>query len=454
MKKIILSLVILMFSFNILAQEGAAIIAVGEAEQDKDKLVVDDSEFGSISSDNKKLALELIDIIRNDFNFYKHKFNNVDYKDKGKNSFSTVLFDKWTEDGVTYLVASKAENKGAGIEFSVKVYNTLTKTIALSTSASLTKSQLREAGHRLSDAIYRSITGKPSVFLSKIVFISDRSSVGKDKRKELYLMDFDGNRVERLTSFNSMVLSPSVSPDNTRIMFSLIASHKETSQKKVRTIKNIDLMMLDLRTKKVSTLSARPGINSGAIFTADGERMYVTLSYGGNADIYEMGLTGGKMRKVTSHYADDVDPSVTADGTLMTFLSSRSGRAHIYTTDPRETEKNMKRISFVGQFNATPRLSPDGKEIVFASWVDGLFDLYRIDAQGNNLFRLTKDFGSNEEPVYSPDGEFVVFTSRRVINSRKAVQDIWIMNREGEILGQLTQDFGECFSPQWTNLPK
>lgn len=454
MKQSLLIIFSLLFSFCTMAQDGAAIIAVGEAEQDKDKLVIDDSEFGSLSGDNKKIAGEILETVRNNFSFYKHKFNNVDYKDKGKNSFSTAAYDKWTADGVTYFVASKMQNKGSGVEASFKVYSILSKKEILNTSVTINADQVREAGHRLSDSIYRSITGKPSVFLSKIVFISDRTSVGKDKRKELYIMDFDGRRVEKLTNFNSMVLSPSVAPDNSKIMFSLIANHKETSRNRVRTIKNIDLMMLDLRTKKVSTLSARPGINSGAIFTADGENMYVTLTYGGNADIYEMSLSGGKMRKVTSHYADDVDPSVTTDGSLMTFLSSRSGRAHIYTMDPRSTEKDIKRISFVGQFNATPRFSPDGKEIVFVSWVDGLFDLYRIDSQGNNLFRLTKDFGSNEEPAYSPDGEFIIFTSRRVINRQKATQDIWIMNREGEILGQLTQDFGECFSPQWTNLPK
>ncbi len=455
MKKILLLVLTLVFSFSLWAQENTGVIAIGEAEQDKDKLVIDDSEFGSISSENKKQAIEILEIIKNDFNFYKHKFNNVEYKDKGKNSFSKALFESWAENGVTYLVATKMQNKGSELEIAVKVYSILTKAEVLNTSVSISNSQTKEAGHKLSDAIYRSITGKPSVFLSKIVFISDRSSVSKkDKRKELYIMDFDGNRVEKLTSYNSMVLSPSVSPDNSKIMFSLIASHKEKSRNKVRTIKNIDLMMLDLKTKHFSTISARPGINSGGVFTADGNSLYLTLSYSGNADIYEMSLTGGKMRKVTSHYADDVDPSVNTAGSLMTFLSSRSGRAHIYTMDPRATEKDVKRISFVGQFNATPRLSPDGKEIVFASWVDGLFDLYRIDSQGNNLFRLTKDFGSNEEPVYSPDGEFIVFTSRRVVNSHKAVQDMWIMNREGEILGQLTKDFGECFSPQWTNLPK
>ena len=88
---------------------------------------------------------------------------------------------------------------------------------------------------------------------------------------------------------------------------------------------------------------------------------------------------------------------------------------------------------------------------MFSSWIDSGFDLYRIAADGNNLVRLTKDFGSNEEASYSLDGEFIVFTSKRVLSRTKAVQDIYIMNRDGEILGQLTQDFGSCYSAKFTN---
>jgi TolB protein len=222
----------------------------------------------------------------------------------------------------------------------------------------------------------------------------------------------------------------------------------------VRIVKNIDLKMLDLRSKAITTISDKPGINSGAIFSAQGDTIYTTLSFKGNADIYEMSLSSGKTKNVTSHYADDVDPSITKDGLLMAFLSNRPGRAHIYTMDPSAPDKGVKRISFVGQFNAAPRFSPDGKEIVFSSWVDAGFDLYRISSDGNNLVRLTKNFGSNEEAVYSPDGEFIVFTSKRIISRTKAVQEIYIMNRDGEILGQLTQNFGRCYSPQWTNILK
>lgn len=451
MKKFIALLFV--FSFSAFAQD--AVIAVGKAEQEKDKLVIDDAETKGLSGDQKTLATELTDILKNDFAFYKHKFETIEYFDKGKNSFSAPNVAKWKEHGLTYFITSEISSKSPGIEARYKAYSVLTGREIFSATFRVNNESLRSSAHAIADSIYRSMTGKPSIFTAKIIFVSDRTTTNRNEiLKELYIMDFDSRRVEKLTDFNSVVISPSVSPDNSKVMFSLISNHKEMSRNRVRTIKNIDLKMFDLHSKKISTVSSKPGINSGAIFSHRGNSIYLTLSFSGNADIYEMDLGSEKMKKITSHYGDDVDPSVTRDGNLMTFLSNRPGRAHIYTMDPSSTEKDVKRISFVGQFNATPRFSPEGKEIVFSSWVDNGFDLYRIDSSGNNLSRLTKDLGSNEEPVFSPDGEFIVFTSKKMVSKNKAAQDVYIMNREGEIIGQLTNNFGRCFSPQWTNVLK
>jgi TolB protein len=447
--KFVIIFFVLLFQYTAFSQD--AEIAVGLAEQEKDNFIIDDPELNNLTGEQKRLSAELYEILRNDFVFYKHKFKTAEYGDKGKSSYSFPDLTKWQANGVTYFVAGRMDNgAGESIIANFKVWSVLTKKEIFSANFKVKKDSLRLDAHKIADLLYKSITGKSSIFLSKIFFVSDRTS-GRDIEKELYLMDFDGRRVDKLTNYNSVVLSPSISLDNSKLMFSVIQGKKDLSRSKVRILKNIDLKLMDLRTKDIRTVSDKPGINSGAIFGSKSDTIYLTLSFGGNADIYEMSISSGKMRKITGHYGEDVDPSITKDGKLMTFLSNRSARAHIYTMDPSGTEKDVRRISFVGQFNATPRFSPDGKEIVFTSWVDNGFDLYRIGADGNNLVRLTKDFGSNEEPAYSPDGEFIIFTSKRMKSKTKAQQDVYIMNREGEILGQLTSDFGRCFSPQWTN---
>ena len=48
-----------------------------------------------------------------------------------------------------------------------------------------------------------------------------------------------------------------------------------------------------------------------------------------------------------------------------------------------------------------PSWSPDGRKIVFASDRRGKRDIYTIDLDGNNLTRLTSEFGSCTAPMVS-----------------------------------------------------
>ena len=118
-----------------------------------------------------------------------------------------------------------------------------------------------------------------------------------------------------------------------------------------------------------------------------------------------------KLRKITSSFWSGRGPRYfkgwkSFDSFYLTGLEGM-----IYLADPSGKEKNVKRIGFVGQFNATPRFSPKGSEIVFSSWMDNSFDIFKIKKDGSQIYRLTKNFGSNEEPIFSPDGEFIAFSS-------------------------------------------
>ena len=117
----------------------------------------------------------------------------------------------------------------------------------------------------------------------------------------------------------------------------------------------------------------------------------------------------------------------------------------------KESEQKFKEINAAYQFLTDPKKESSVlEEEHFNVGFQNPFDFFRRAAgAGFNV-----NFGSNEEAVYSPDGEFIVFTSKRVLSKTKAVQEIYIMNRDGEILGQLTQNFGRCYSPQWTNILK
>ncbi len=431
MKAILLTF---LFIFNLYAQESLTVVAVGEAEVEKETIDFSKPKIGFKTNPRQASDIkEIYNIIKEDFAFYKHKYS-LEVPTLGSASYKVgIIFDDFKN-------------------VKVEVVNTIDSARSSSLSIPIDDKNTISTAHRVSDKIYESMTGNKSIFNSKIVFVSDRTSNGRNTKKELYIMDFDGRRKQRLTYTNSLIISPALSPDNTKLMYSVIESKwKKSSRGTPHKVKNLNLYIMDLATKKTTLISELDGMNSGAVFSDDGKDIYLTLTLTKNADIYKINLATKKRTKITTHFLDDVDPHINKAGDLLTFLSGRSGKAMIYTMDPRGPEKNIKRISYVGRFNAAPRFSPDGAEIVFSSWVDGLFDIYKIDSNGDNLVRLTKNMGSNEEPSFSPDGQFIVFSSQKVLSRKKAVQNLVIMNREGEIIKQITDNYGKSYTPRWSN---
>lgn len=425
--------------------DGLTLVAVGEAEVMAEKVVVREPYLnGSFSASEVTAMNDMATLLRNDFSFYKKIFS---VQIPGKNplkSFESLNFTDLKSKAVQYLLRIEFSKSGSSISFNYEAWDSLKGEKIYSQEGSFSEAKMREIGHDLSDKTYQKITGKKSIFNSKIVFVSDvYSKKGRDKTTELFIMDFDGNNMKKLTSHGGVVLSPAFSHDGRKILYSLINT-------KVSKTRNVALRMIDLDSGADTLISNRAGINSGAVFMPDGNSIALTLSHVGNAEIFVMNLQTQALTRLTQHYAPDVDPSISVDGTLMTFLSARPGKPMIYTMDPRGEERDVKRISYVGRFNATPRFSPDGKEIVFSSWLDERFDIFRINSDGTGLSRLTKDFGSNEDPTYSNDGQFIAFSSQRVISTRSAVQNIYIMDREGEVIGQITKNFGNCITPRWS----
>lgn len=424
---------ILLFSQNI--SKETFIVPIGEPKVDNDTLSISSTKFESILIKPQVTAVqEVFKIVKNDLNFYKRIFN-VEFSDDSAESLNIR--------SIRYQLKSEVFKKEKSIFLKITLTDHSKKIDLFAKDIELNFPLKRAFSHRISSDIYKAIKEKEGIFHSKILFVSDLGSKRRMPYKELYIMDFDGHGAKRLTNHKGIVLSPAISNNGKKVLYSLIKSG-------ISKNKNINLFELDLETNKTRLISSIPGINSGAVYSHDDKSIFLTLSHTGNAEIYEINLNTLKRRRVTKHYAPDVDPSVTQDGTLMTFLSGRPGKAMIYVMDPRGQEKDVTRISYVGRYNATPRFDPTGKIIAFSSWIENSFDIFTIRPNGTGLSRLTKGFGSNEDPSFSPDGQFLIFSSQKVISKRKAVSNLYIMDLEGEIVLKLTSKLGNCITPRWS----
>lgn len=437
---------ILLFFLAVFSTASASdmnLVAVGTAQVESAGVAFGQAKTETIKGKWAKMGDRFLALLESDFRFYRQFFNVRSVAEANSFSWENPDYAVLEAGNVLYFGQVRFSRSGGGMGYEFSLFNVKAKERMFSAEGSFRDKDLRQKGHDLSERAFERITGDESIFDSQIVFVSDMASKkGGSVVKELYIMDFDGHNKKRLTHHNALVVSPAISPDRKSILYSLIRNRGKR--------RNVNLHLFDRETGKNTLLSSRKGINSGAVFMPDGKGILLTLSYGGNAEIYKMNLADKKLTRLTGNLALDVDPSIKNDGTLMAFLSGRSGEAHIYTMDPAMREKDVTRISYVGRFNATPRFSPDGSEIAFASWIDNRFDIVRIGSDGNGLVRLTKDFGSNEDPTYSNEGRFIAFSSQRVLSRTKAIHHIYVMTKDGEVVDNLTERFGNCTTPRWT----
>ncbi len=90
----------------------------------------------------------------------------------------------------------------------------------------------------------------------------------------------------------------------------------------------------------------------------------------------------------------------------------------------------------------SPRLSPDGKTLLFVSRASGNADIYVQRVGGHNPINITKDCPKDDtSPAFSPDGEHVAFRSECEGGG------VFVMGATGESKNRLT-DFGH--DPSWS----
>ena len=175
-------------------------------------------------------------------------------------------------------------------------------------------------------------------------------------------------------------------------------------------------------------------------------RFAFTSERDGNPEIYTMNGDNSNHQRMTFNLIEDIQPSMSMDGTKIAFVSDRDGNKEIYIMD--EEGCGQKRLTISEGEDSHPCVSADGSKIVFCSERDGNFEIYLMNIDGTNQTRLIKDPMNYEDrdPSFSLDSTKITFVSDRDGN-----KEIYIMNVDGShqkrLTNNLSPDYDPCISP-------
>jgi hypothetical protein len=122
-----------------------------------------------------------------------------------------------------------------------------------------------------------------------------------------------------------------------------------------------------------------------------------------------------------------------------------SGRSSLIVYDLARRSRRILKEFDLSQRVHSMAVSPDGKRVVLALWTRGEgLDLYELSVQGGKLQRLTRSLAYELDPAFSPDGEYVLFSSDL---EDEGGLEIYALHLSDGSLYRVTRSLGGGLSP-------
>ncbi len=336
-----------------------------------------------------------------------------------------INYNGWRAKGAEALAAGsvkRVENNRYEVRYAL--YDIARKQSSSTLSLGASEKSLRLTAHKIADDIYEKLTGVKGIFSTRIAYIT---KAGKEYRLEV--ADADGENRQIALRSNEPIISPSWSPDGTKVAYVSFEAKKPV------------VYVQNLVTRKRTVIANYKGSNSAPSWSPDGSHLAVALSRDGLTQIYLVDATGKNLRQLTKTHSINTEPQFSPDGQFIYFTSDRSGSPQIYKTGIHGD--NAQRVTFFGSYNISARVSPDGNHLAYVSRRNGQFQVYLLDLLNNQELRLS-DTTKDESPSFSPNGRYIMYATEKGRRGMLSVVSI-----DGSIKQNISMQASDIREPSW-----
>jgi TolB protein len=322
-----------------------------------------------------------------------------------------VAFNDWKGLNTDALLTGNVSEEGGQLRVEYRLFDVNTQAQLAGKRYTVDPQFWRHIAHRISDDLYKELTGEEGYFATRIVHIGESRDTNGKRQTKLCVMDQDSANYQCLTDGSSLVLSPRFNPNLQKIIYMSYANGKPR------------LYFLDMPTGQQTIIGDFEGLNSTPRFNAQGSKVAMTLTAGheGNPEIYEMDMASRALKRLTFWRGIDTSPSYSPDGKQIVFNSDRGGQPALYIMDSNGA--NARRLTYNEGRYYSPAWSPRGDLIAYVVQRAGTFHIGVIDPEGNEE-RLLTDSYMDDNPTWAPNGRVLVFSRQTNRSDRTRIMTI------------------------------
>jgi len=246
-------------------------------------------------------------------------------------------------------------------------------------------------------------TAKAQKLEQRIVYTSVIGGRSYDYN-EICTCDLNGKNENRLT-FNKVEDNfPVFSPDGKKIAF---CSYKEG---------NADIFIMNNDGTNQENLTKSLADELCPSYSPDGKKIIFHSPQGGIISVYEMDINGKNKKLISSNNGFNV--SYSPDNKKIIFDSVKNGYNRSLKILDLKTNNEKVLFEDTNPFGHFPKWSPDGKKILFnKGWFDkdgnSKLQICLYDLKTNHIDELTDGSFEDGKAAFSPDGNAILFYSNR-----------------------------------------